>query len=272
MTLSLIKSRGGAESLPLRVAGMKDRASVSLRCSVLRDGAAAQYGSDAIAGVIDITLKKRAGCEAVLGYGQYSAGDGKNYLASAYCGFATGNGGTTGITAEFLDRGRSNRAEPGNPRIIGDTKTQNATLYVNGEVPVSGAAKLYYTLGYQTRDASSGAWARGGIGSDDIPSRNSAAMYPDGFVPFITGELKDRYTIVGAWAMLGGWRTDLSLNLFVILVLAACAVLIAAARSIGSLVSLPRRAHAWRELKRERAAQAALREILGALLRRQLVG
>ncbi|HOM13646.1 MAG TPA: heme biosynthesis HemY N-terminal domain-containing protein [Rubrivivax sp.] len=64
----------------------------------------------------------------------------------------------------------------------------------------------------------------------------------------------------------GQWRTDLSLNLFVILVLAACAVLIAAARSIGSLVSLPRRAHAWRELKRERAAQAALREALAELL------
>lgn len=46
------------------------------------------------------------------------------------------------------------------PRIIGDTKTQNATIYVNGEVPVSGAAKLYYTLGYQTRDASSAAFAR----------------------------------------------------------------------------------------------------------------
>ena len=122
---------------------------------VLRDGAAAQYGSDAIAGVIDITLKKRTGCEAVLGYGNIRRATAK-HVASAYCGFATGNGGTTGITAEFLDRGRSNRAEPGNPRIIGDTKTQNATLYVNGEVPVSGAAKLYYTFGYQTRDASSG--------------------------------------------------------------------------------------------------------------------
>ena len=177
---------------------------------VLRDGAAAQYGSDAIAGVIDITLKKRTGCEAVLGYGQYSAGDGKNTLASAYCGFATGNGGTTGITAEFLDRGRSNRAEPGNPRIIGDTKTQNATLYVNGEVPVSGAAKLYYTFGYQTRDASSAAFARGGIGSDDIPSRNSATMYPDGFVPFINGDIEDRYMTVGYKRQIGEWNADFS--------------------------------------------------------------
>ena len=177
---------------------------------VLRDGAAAQYGSDAIAGVIDITLKKRPGCEAVFGYGQYSAGDGRNYLATAYCGFATGNGGSTGITAEFLDRGRSNRAEAGNPRIIGDTKTQNATIYVNGEVPVSGAAKLYYTLGYQTRDASSAAFARGGIGSDDIPSRNSAAMYPDGFVPFINGDIEDRYVTVGYKRQFGDWNADIS--------------------------------------------------------------
>ena len=177
---------------------------------VLRDGAAAQYGSDAIAGVIDITLKKRPGCEAVLGYGQYSAGDGKNYLASAYCGFQTGNGGVTGITAEFLDRGRSNRAEAGNPRIIGDTKAQNLTLYVNGELPISGAAKLYYTAGYQTRDASSAAFARGGIGSDDIPSRNSVTMYPKGFVPFINGDVEDRFVTVGYKNQFGDWNADIS--------------------------------------------------------------
>ena len=60
----------------------------------------------------------------------------------------------------------------------------------------------------------------------------------------------------------GNWRTDLSLNLFVLLVLAACAVLMAAARSINSLISLPTRAREWRQLRRERAAHAALRESL----------
>ncbi len=177
---------------------------------VLRDGAAAQYGSDAIAGVIDITLKKRPGCEAVVGYGQYSAGDGKNYLATAYCGLPMSNGGVTGLTAEYLDRGRSNRAEAGNPRIIGDTQAQNLTLYVNGEMPISGAAKLYYTLGYQTRDASSAAFARGGVGSDDIPSRNSAAMYPKGFVPFINGDIEDRFVTVGYKRPFGEWNADFS--------------------------------------------------------------
>ena len=60
----------------------------------------------------------------------------------------------------------------------------------------------------------------------------------------------------------GAWRTDLSLNLFVILVLATCAVLMAAARSLSSLLSLPERARDWRQLRRERAAQAAFRESL----------
>jgi HemY protein len=60
----------------------------------------------------------------------------------------------------------------------------------------------------------------------------------------------------------GAWRTDLSLNLFVLLVLAACALLLAAARSINSLISLPQRAREWRQLRRERAAHAALREAL----------
>jgi iron complex outermembrane recepter protein len=177
---------------------------------VLRDGAAAQYGSDAIAGVIDIGMKKRLGCEGVLGGGQYSAGDGKNYLASAYCGVKVGERGVIAVTGEFLDRGRSNRAEDDNPRIIGDTKVRNETIYVNGELPIGGATSFYFTLGGQKRDASSAAFARGGIGSDDIPSRNSAAMYPDGFVPFINGDIDDRYGTVGLRSRWSEWNTDLS--------------------------------------------------------------
>jgi iron complex outermembrane receptor protein len=175
---------------------------------VLRDGAAAQYGSDAIAGVIDVELRKDLGCEAVTGFGEYSKHDGKNWLASAYCGVALG-GGVLGITGEYYDRGRSNRSDPGSLRIIGDTKSKNETVYVNGEFPV-GPGKLYLTAGAQTRDASSAAWARGGIGSDDIPSRNSAAMYPDGFVPFINGDIDDRYGIVGYRTRIGEWASDFS--------------------------------------------------------------
>lgn len=181
------------------------------RIEILRDGAAAQYGSDAIAGVINVVMKKTPGCEGVLGYGQYSRGDGENSLASAYCGFELANGGVIALTGEWLKRGRSDRSEPrGSPRTIGDTKMDNRTLFLNGDIPLGEVAHFYFSGGYQDRYASSGAFARGGIGSDDIPGRNSAAMYPNGFVPYINGDLEDRTLIAGVWANIGEWRADFS--------------------------------------------------------------
>ncbi len=153
---------------------------------VLCDGAVAQYGSVAIAGVIDMGLKKRRCSETVFGYAQYSAGDGKNYLAAAYCGLQGGEKGVIVVTAEYLDWGRSNRAEAGNPRTSGDTQSKNATVYVNGELRTSPTAKFYFTLGSRAREAWSAAFARGGIGSDDISSRNSAAQYSNRFVPEVS--------------------------------------------------------------------------------------
>lgn len=60
----------------------------------------------------------------------------------------------------------------------------------------------------------------------------------------------------------GSWRTDFSLNLFVIAMVGACLLLMGAVQAITALLSLPKRAGAWRALRRERAAQAALREAL----------
>ncbi|MEO5627064.1 MAG: TonB-dependent receptor [Dokdonella sp.] len=180
---------------------------------ILRDGAAAQYGSDAIAGVMNIALKRRKGCEGVVGYGQYSRGDGENWLASGYCGFAAGNDGVIALTGEYLDRGRSDRSDPGDPRTIGDTAVKNGTFYLNGDLPFGDGAHFYFDGGIQNRDASSAAFARGGIGSDDIPSRNSAAMYPDGFVPFIDPYVQDRHGTAGVWWTWDGWRVDASQTL-----------------------------------------------------------
>ena len=126
---------------------------------ILRDGAAAQYGSDAIAGVMNIQLKKRKGCEAVFGYSMYSAGDGRNYVPSAYCGFGIGDGGTLGITAEY-----PTGAAPTGPRLANPaplaTPNQERHAHLNGDLPTSPNGKLYFTLGLQNRDASSAAWAR----------------------------------------------------------------------------------------------------------------
>jgi iron complex outermembrane receptor protein len=105
---------------------------------ILRDGAAAQYGSDAIAGVINIDLKKRPGCEGVAGYGQYSEGDGKNWLASAYCGFRVGSGGI-GITGEYVTAATT--APTGNPASSA-TGSRERHVYANGEIP-TGPGRLF---------------------------------------------------------------------------------------------------------------------------------
>ncbi len=177
---------------------------------VLRDGAAAQYGSDAIAGVINIDMKKSLGCETVVGAGEYSRHDGRNYMGSAYCGFQVGDKGVIGITGEALNRGRSNREVAESPRIIGDSLVRNRTLYVNGEIPMGAEGKLYFTGGVQDRYGSSAAWGRGGVGSDDIPSKNSAAMYPDGFAPFINADVDDHYGTIGYRTRAGDWNADFS--------------------------------------------------------------
>jgi HemY protein len=62
-----------------------------------------------------------------------------------------------------------------------------------------------------------------------------------------------------------GWRAEVSLNLFLIGLLVGCFVFVSALRAINSLVTLPARAREWRVLRRERAAQGALREALAEL-------
>lgn len=66
-------------------------------------------------------------------------------------------------------------------------------------------------------------------------------------------------TVTIAWQ---GWRADLSLNLFLATLVLACVALVIALQAVDSLLSLPNRAREWRVLRRERAAQAALREAL----------
>jgi HemY protein len=59
-----------------------------------------------------------------------------------------------------------------------------------------------------------------------------------------------------------GWRADLSLNLFLILLFAACFVIVTAFQALNALVGLPQRAREWRVARRDRSAQASLRDAL----------
>jgi len=82
------------------------------RVEVLRDGAAAQYGSDAIAGVINLELNKSAGFAADARFGMTTKGDGEDILLSLSNGFDVGNGGIVRITGAYQHHNTTNRALP----------------------------------------------------------------------------------------------------------------------------------------------------------------
>ena len=80
------------------------------RIEVLRDGASAQYGSDAISGVINIVLKDGYDGKITASVGQLYEGDGETLVASINKGFSLGGESVVNATLEVRDRSRSNRA------------------------------------------------------------------------------------------------------------------------------------------------------------------
>lgn len=79
---------------------------------VLRDGAAAQYGSDAIAGVLNVQLDKSTGFVGRARYGVTDAGDGQDIQLGAAQGIEIGDGGFLRLSASYQDHGHTNRARP----------------------------------------------------------------------------------------------------------------------------------------------------------------
>ena len=133
------------------------------RIEVLRDGAAAQYGSDAIAGVINLGLRTNdSGYELNGRYGQTYEGDGKDWQLSGNAGFKVGEG-FINISGEFADRGLFNRAVdrpdsaalralgikvPSPPTRYGQPKSQSYRFVLNSAIPVGDKDEIYFFGNY----------------------------------------------------------------------------------------------------------------------------
>ena len=201
------------------------------RVEVLRDGASAQYGSDAIAGVINLQLRRASsGGGAAVTYGKYDTeveaarssrheSDGATVTASVWTGLPLGADGFLTLTGEYRDRDPTSRGDldirvatltpPETPRITsryGDPETQDATFYANAGLPLASGWELYGWAGYQQRDGESAAFPR--LRNN---ANNDIAVYPNGFLPLIGTDIKDFSVGFGAKGELGGWRTDVSL-------------------------------------------------------------
>ena len=184
---------------------------------VLRDGAAAQYGSDAIAGVINIVLKKGVtDTQLSASLGTTREGDGDTYTASAHKGFALGlDGGYLNLSAEGRRRNDTNRAgrdtlrvDP--PRVtqrIGDSLAKDGYLWLNAALPVGGG-ELYSFGGASKRKGDSSGFFRSAGDARNVP-----AVYPNGFLPNIITTVKDASLGLGYKHDLSGdWSVDLSVN------------------------------------------------------------
>lgn len=104
------------------------------RVEVLRDGASAQYGSDAIAGVINIVLKESTDAFDInLATGVTMQGDGITYSGDINKGFTVGDKGFLNLTGSFYHQDYTNRAgEPGGDGLFG-------FLYDVGAIPIQAA-------------------------------------------------------------------------------------------------------------------------------------
>jgi len=148
---------------------------------VLTEGAAAQYGSDAIAGVVNIILKRNnSGGDVAATYGQYgNNGGGKTEDVSGNAGFEMGTGGFFNLSGDFRDHGHSNVGEvdprlypsnltsypnsnalnaPGYPnlnRISGDGQSQQKIMSINSGYDFEDGTELYVFGTYGHKDAAS---------------------------------------------------------------------------------------------------------------------
>ena len=195
------------------------------RIEVLRDGAASQYGSDAIGGVINIVLKQNAGeSVARAEAGVTGEGDGERFGASANVGLPLGSEGALNLTLEVFDQARTDRAfdtshlDAGGPHVppigrkivLGEPEYDFKALWLNASTPLAGdRGELYVFGGWSQRTGlSSGAWR------DPFwaPDRMVAPLHPDGFLPFEESTSEDVAAAAGLRYRLRNWDYDLSLN------------------------------------------------------------
>jgi iron complex outermembrane receptor protein len=193
------------------------------RIEVLRDGAAAQYGSDAIAGVVNIILKKGAeGGEAEVVYGQYDYGDGEQATVRGSAGFKLGQDGWVRVAIEAADRNATNRAfaDPrpsAGPRQgtvtqrYGDPDSRPRTLFVNSQVRINDDIDWYAFAGYGERATSSAAVFRTAY-TDNTRTTLRSPLYPEGFQPLLDSTSVDASIVTGLRGVMGDWRWDASLN------------------------------------------------------------
>lgn len=191
---------------------------------ILRDGAAAQYGSDAIAGVINIILKTNAPGEVSAQLGQTNQSDGRTAVVDGSYSIPMQRRGYFNLSGELRRRDSTNRAGPdtrvqyltGDPRNsdpalinpinswIGDPRVRGGSGMFNLGIPFADSVQLYSFGGVSYLHGLAAGFFR--RPNDD---RTVRAIYPNGFLPLIESHVWDASGAAGLKGSHLGWNWDL---------------------------------------------------------------
>lgn len=214
-------------------------ASAIKRIEILRDGAAAQYGSDAIAGVINIVLNDNVNeVNGSISYGAYSTNaqgdflpgtpntdgnrldqngngnskgkdqsfDGGSLKIAANYGVAIGEkGGFANFTTEYLTKNKTLRPGYDFRKGFGEAAIDGFNFMGNMVIPVSNKTEFYAFGGRNYRDTDAYAFTR------NDGARVVESIYPGGYTPRITSNITDNSIAAGFRTKTdSGWKVDIS--------------------------------------------------------------
>ena len=208
------------------------------RSEILRDGAASQYGSDAIAGIVNLRLKETVGQGmAKTQIGTTNKGDGTNFLVGLNYGFKLGKEKSfLNFTLNYSKLGETNRSDaytgtiysatkriddstraargvypatgPFKIGIFGASEVKSSQLFINAGYPINDKWAVYSFGGYSYKKAIGYGFFRNAISNN---ANSNVALFPDGYIPKFPAKDKDYSAVVGlSRSVLKGWNMDFS--------------------------------------------------------------
>lgn len=215
------------------------------RVEVLRDGASAQYGSDAIAGVINIILKRKTGYDGYVNLSEYYEGDGFTRQAGFDFGVGLPKEGFLNIALEYTKGDRTSRAvqrpdallyitnHPDRAQFVanpvqpwGQPERETKRLMANSELKLTPIVTLY-AFGLYGQDKgtddfnwrnpdTNAAFARSAYQNGPaaiFPTFTLVSLYPGGFTPLYSGATSDVTGAIGIKGTIDKFTWDFSANM-----------------------------------------------------------
>lgn len=226
--LALVNGRRYHNSAQGQAPDLSSIPSASIRrTEILRDGASAQYGSDAIAGVINIILDDRPGLRAFSQVSRYYAGDGEEYRFGLGGGLRLGDKGSVSGALEYNKQGRTGRQvqrpdaikfEQDHPGVKvrdpvqkwGQPEEERLKGSINANYHLTGNVELYAfglfndsegmtDFNWRNPDATSNVYKT----TKAFPGFSFLSLFPAGFTPQLGSQIEDYH-------LSGGARGDLT--------------------------------------------------------------